>query len=139
MASGTRRTFGARSRIGVGPAPYLPAVDLPSLPPVPPGRSALPAFLGLESWVAEERGGVRTEALRALEQARAEAERLRAAGEGRLEALVLEAEQEAVRTAEDGARDRVSAARTTVSRWVDAAENGIGPVVEEAVQRLVGG
>jgi hypothetical protein len=95
--------------------------------------------VALEAWVARESGGKRAEADRALQEARAEAERLRLEGEGRLEALVLEAEREAARTSEDRALDRVSAARTAVSRWVDAAEAEIGPLVEEAVSRLIGG
>src|SRR5262245_48825741 len=114
-------------------------MDLPPLPPVPPGRTALPAFLALEAWVAKERGGARARAEADLEAARAEARRIEGDGAARLENVVLQAEREAARTAEDAARDRVSAARVALHRWVDAAEAGLPPLVEEAVRRLTGG
>lgn len=113
-------------------------MDLPPLPPVPPGASALPAFVGIEAWVQRERGGTLAAAEAALRDARAEAARVEAEGLTRLENVVLQAEREAQRTAEDVARDRVSAARVALSRWVDAAERGVGPLVEEALRRLAG-
>jgi vacuolar-type H+-ATPase subunit H len=96
-------------------------------------------FRALETWVEAQRGAAKGRAEAGLAEARAEAERLRQAGEERLRQVVVEAEREAVRTAEDAARDRVSAARVVVHRWIDAAERDLEPVVEEALTRLTGG
>ena len=112
-------------------------MDVPPLLPVPPGASALPAFVGIEAWVRKERGQALAAAQLALRHARDEAERIEAEGLARLENVVVQAEKEAQRNAEDVARDRVSAARTALSRWVDAVERDVAPLVEEAVQRLV--
>lgn len=114
-------------------------MDVPPLAPATPGRSALPVFGALEAWVLEQRSAALKRADTELADARGEAERVRAGGEARLQAVVVEAEREAVRTAEDVARDRVSAARVAISRWIDAAERDLGPIVEEAVTRLTGG
>ena len=113
-------------------------MDRSPLPPVPPGASALPAFQALEAWVEERRGVGRRQATVALEAARVEAERMRAEGESKLRDVLLAAEREASRTAEDHARDRVSAARVAWNRWVDAAEVARPTAVEEALARLCG-
>jgi hypothetical protein len=114
-------------------------MDVPRLPPVVAGRSALPAFLEVEAW-ARRRVAVAHEAADALlREARAEAERVRSAGEAAVREAVVQGERDALRDVESRARDRVSAARRGVAAWVEAAEEASVRAVDEALDRICGG
>lgn len=113
-------------------------MDLPPLPPVVEGRSALAAFVPLTAWVAQAAGGEAQAAEAALARAREEAAARLAGAQDRLEQTVLAAQAEAEREAEDRARDMVSAARLAVERWIRSVEPAMAPVVDEALLRLTG-
>lgn len=109
----------------------------PPTPALPPDRSALPALLEVEAWIAEhlaeERG--RIDGLRA--EGAAELAAMKAEAEGALEAVVVEARQSAVRVEENRARDRVSEARRAVDAWIEAQEAKLDPEVARALARLI--
>lgn len=111
-------------------------MERPELPPPVPGRSALPSVLAFEAALRERFQERRTAALASLDAARDEADTIRRRGEQALEAVVLEAEQEAVRTVEDEARDRASRARRSLNQWLEAAEQRLPDLVAQAVRRL---
>lgn len=112
-------------------------VDRPLLPPLTPGQSALPAFLAIEAWADERLSAERADAARRLDDARQQAERIRVETEARLRQAVLDGEREASRTAADRARDRLSAARQGVQRWIERAEQETEGLTREALSRLV--
>jgi DNA anti-recombination protein RmuC len=116
----------------------LAAVERPSLPPVIAGRSALPAFLGIERWaearVAAERGA----AARDLKQARAEAEARRAEGEAALAEEVLAGEAEALREVEERARARVAEAHRALARWTQSQEDRLDALLADVLERVAG-
>lgn len=117
----------------------LPFVDLPALPAVVAGRSALPAFLAIEAHIQERLQGADAAAVRRVQEAEEEAASIRTRGETALREAVLAGEREAMREVEDRARDRVSTARRSVQRWVDEAEHAALEAVEEAVTLLTSG
>jgi hypothetical protein len=113
-------------------------VDVPPLPPVPAGRSALPAFLPVEAWARERTAAARAAATGRIADAVAEAERITREGETALKEAVTAGEAEAVRDVEDRARDRISAARRALNDWVDRSEQAVGKILDDAVDRLCG-
>ena len=114
-------------------------MERPALPPVPPGRSALPSFLAVEAGLREQGEAETLKAKAVVAEAEAEAGRLREEGEQRLKQLVLEAEEQAKREAEARARDRISDVRVKTQHWIEAAERASQDAVEDAVRRLVEG
>jgi vacuolar-type H+-ATPase subunit H len=111
-------------------------VDRPELPPPVPGRPALPVFVGFEDALEGLLESARREARERVERAEREAERVRREGEERLRQVLLDAQEEARRTAEDRARDSVSRARVAVQRWIERAEGASGEAVEAALELL---
>jgi hypothetical protein len=101
-----------------------------------PGQSALPLFVAVEEGFERALEEARGVAAARVEAAGAEAARIRMEGEERLRDVLLGAQEEARRTAEDHARDRVSEARVAVQRWVEAAETTSARVLEEALDLL---
>ena len=122
-----------------GPAAgILPAVERPPLPPVIAGRSALPAFLGIErhaeARVAAERGA----AVRELEAARAQAQARVREAEAALAEEVLAGEAEALRDVEARTRARVAEAHRALAAWTDAQERRLEDLLARALQRIAG-
>jgi hypothetical protein len=111
-------------------------MDAPPIPQTRPGQPALPAFQALEAYLAERHAAAREASARRVQEAEAEATRIRREGEERLARLVMDAEGQALREAEDRARDRVSAVRKAIEHWVDGTEAGAGALVEEALRLL---
>ncbi len=114
-------------------------MDPPSLPPVTAGRSALPAFLPLETWARKRTAAARQAAEDRLVSAQAEGERIRSEGEAALRDAVLTGEREALREVDDRARDRTSEARRAVNAWIEAAEQDVAALLDDAVDRICGG
>ncbi len=110
----------------------------PDLPPVTPGRSALPAFLELEAWARAQLQGAREASQQRLEEASAQARRIRAEGEERLREVVIAGEQEALREVEAAGRDAVSEARLAVNRWIEGAESRMDELLVRAMTLLCG-
>ena len=113
-------------------------MDVPQVPPQEDGESALAAFLPVEAQAREHVARAQTAAQAALDAAKAEAKRIRDEGEAALQETLLDAEREALRDAEDKARDRVSEARRRLHAWVDAGEQQALAAVAEAVRRICG-
>lgn len=111
--------------------------DRPDLPPVAPGRSALPAFLAVEAFMEQRLAGARAEAEARLEAARAHARAVEETGRERLRQAVVDAEADALREVESRAVDRVSEARRAVEAWITRSEAMLDDIVAEAVARLV--
>ncbi len=110
----------------------------PNLPPVTPGRSALPAFLAVEAWARERLQGAQGDAQARLAAARAEAKRIREEGEQKLRDIVIEGEREALRQVEAAGVDAVSEARLAVRRWIDDAESRMDELLVAAMALLCG-
>ena len=111
-------------------------MDLPALPSVPPGRSALPALLVVERALEAQ---IAAEAEKASEEARPagdEAARIRREGQARLEQVLVDAQEAAIREAETRARERVNEARSKVTSWVDEAERAADAALDEALDVL---
>ncbi len=102
------------------------------------GKSALPAFLVIEAWARQTTAAAETAAAERLEEAQAKAEQVKVEGEQALRQAVLDAEKEALRGVETNARNRVSDARIALNRWIDAAEESVDAVLDEAVAKIVG-
>ena len=113
-------------------------MDQPTLPPVVAGRSALPAFLAIEAWARAQTAAAEAAAEDLLGDARAEAERVRREGEQALREAVVAAERDALRAVESRARDRVSASRHAVTRWIESAEEEATRQLDEALARICG-
>ena len=113
-------------------------MDRPSIPTTPPGRSALPSFRAWEADLARHL----EEALKAAEArvkgAQEEAARIRAEGGEHLKQWVLDAQEQALREAEDKARDRVSTVRARTQRWVEEAEEAARGAVDDALDLCCG-
>ena len=112
-------------------------MERPELPPVVPGRSALPAFLEVERRVRSALAAEEAAAQRTVDDAEAEATRVRREGEARLKQVVLDAEQAAMRESEARERDRVSEQRVRVQQWIEQAERAAEASVAAAVELLV--
>ena len=113
-------------------------MDHPTLPPVLPGRSALPAFLAVERDLGRE---IEAEAAKTETQVRdagEEAERIRREGTERLERVLVDAQESAMRAAEAEARERVNAARSAVGGWVDEAARAAETAVDGALDVCCG-
>lgn len=113
-------------------------MDVPTLPSVPPGRSALPALLVVERALEAQ---IAAEVQKASEETRDagdEAARIRREGQARLERVLVEAQEAAMREAEARVRARVNDARSRVTRWVDEAERASDTAVEEALDLCCG-
>jgi len=110
----------------------------PDLPPVVPGRSALPAFLGLETWAREQLQDARDAAQKRLGDARLEAQTIRSEGEQKLRDVVIEGEKQALREVESAGTDAVSDARLAVNRWVEGAESRMDELLVLAMALLCG-
>ena len=102
------------------------------------GRSALPAFLAVETWVRLRTADAEARAAQHLESAEAEAQRVRTDGEAALRQAVIEAEQEALRDVERRSRDEVSEARVALNAWIDAGERASEEAVEDALRLICG-
>jgi hypothetical protein len=113
-------------------------VKRPALPPLAPGRSALLAFLEVERGLRDEIAREEARAARTIEAAEEEAARLKEECERGLKQRVVDAERRRVRQVEDAARDRVSAARARVQRWIDEAEAGADEALARALALLTG-
>lgn len=105
---------------------------------MPPGRSALPALLVVERSLAEELAAEQAKVAREAEHAGEEAARIRRAGEERLQRVLVEAQEAALREVEARARERVNAARSAVTRWVDASERAATAAVDDALDLCTG-
>ncbi|MDF1701758.1 MAG: hypothetical protein P1V36_11435 [Planctomycetota bacterium] len=113
-------------------------MDEPRLPPAVAGRSALPTFLAVEAWARQKTAAAHEQARLHLEEAQAEAERVRTTGEDALKEAVLEGEREALRDVESRTRDRISAARTEVTSWINRSEEAAQQALDEAMAILCG-
>ncbi len=113
-------------------------MDNPALPSVPPGRSALPAFLVLERALAERLAAEEEQASGETRAAGDEAARIRREGQERLEHVLVDAQESAMREAEARARERVNDARSAVGRWVDEAERAADAALDEALDICCG-
>jgi hypothetical protein len=111
-------------------------MDDPRLPPAVAGRSALPTFLAVESWAREKTTDARERAKGHRAQAEAEAERIRSEGEAALTQAVLDGETEALRDVESRTRDRISAARSEITSWINRAEEAAQTSMPDALEIL---
>ena len=108
-------------------------MDIPPLPPVLPGRSALPAFLAVEAALTEELQAEREAGSRQIADADEEAARIRAGARERLERVLVDAQEAALREAERQARERANRARSRGQQWVDEAERAAGEALDDAL------
>jgi vacuolar-type H+-ATPase subunit H len=108
-------------------------VDRPLIPAAPPGQSALPLFRSWEAELSRRIEEAGESAKRRIEDSRAQAARIRSEGEERLKHWVLEAQDQALREAEDRARDRISDVRARTQRWVETAEEAARSAVDDAL------
>jgi len=113
-------------------------MDVPELPPVMAGRSALAAFLPLEAWARGQAAAARAQAKARVTQARAEAEAIRSGGEKELQEAALQGEREAVGEVKDRARERISAARRAVDAWINESEGTIEEALARALELICG-
>lgn len=110
--------------------------ERPALPPVVPGRSALPAFLAVEAEMRVRLAAAREAAEARLEAAKEKAAEVERMGKDELRQAVVDAEQDAIRDVEQRAIDRVSEARRLVEDWVRRCEASIDDIVAEALAQL---
>jgi len=103
-----------------------------------PGRPALLAFLEVERELRDEVAREEARAARRIEEAEVEASKLKEECERGLKQRVVDAERRRVREVEARARDRVSAARARVQRWIDDAEQKAAEVLPRALDLLTG-
>lgn len=110
--------------------------EKPALPPVVPGRSALPAFLAVEAAMRERLDASRAEAEARLTAAHEKAAEIERLGREQLRETVIEGEAEAVRDVEQRAVDRVSEARRLVDAWIRQCEERMPDIVATALAEL---